>query len=96
MADKQTKTVWSTYDEEGQSHWAPESQTYASGEVLLNHLQAGWQAEKCRVRTFYHGQSRAVKVYYFTLRNGNDFLEMPVLHNPRVIRLIDELGLVLK
>ena len=72
-------------------HWSPNSQTYAPADVLVRHLRTGWTLEPmAAVETFYYAGYRRVDVYFFTLKKDDTTLEMPVLGNPAVRRLIEE------
>ncbi len=78
-------------DETPHRHWSPTSQTYAPADVLMSHLQTGWRLDGLAgVESFWHAGVRRVDVYYFTLVRGDERLEMPVLANPTVFRLIEE------
>lgn len=78
-------------DESDYRHWSRESQTYAPADVLMRYLRSGWELDKlAAVESFWHAGVRRVEVYYFTLLNGEERVEMPVLANPAVFRLIEE------
>lgn len=74
-------------------HWSRESQAYAPVDVLINYIHEGWTLDALGVKTFYFAGYRGVDVYYFTLRRDPQTLEMPVVANPVIRRLIRELGL---
>src|SRR5258707_6138764 len=92
MADRSTGTFTSAKMEtERHRHWSRESQTYAPADVLLHQIRSGWSLEPlAAVETFFYAGYRRVDVYYFTLRRGDETLEMPVLANPAVKRLIEQ------
>ena len=70
-------------------HWSPESEPYASGDVLIQYLRMGWVLDKLvAVETVYHTAHRRSNVYYFTLQLDDQTLEMPVLSNPVVLDLM--------
>ncbi|MEP7287937.1 MAG: hypothetical protein ABI947_19470 [Chloroflexota bacterium] len=72
-------------------HWSPASQAYAPADVLLNYIRQGWQLDnRAAVETFFYAGYRRVDVFYFTLRDGDVMVEMPVLANPAVSRLIEQ------
>jgi len=78
-------------DEDRFRHWSPESQSYAPVDVLENYLRTGWTMDSlAAVETFYYAGYRRVDVFYLTLRRGEACLEMPVLANPKLMRLIEE------
>jgi hypothetical protein len=92
MSDHIKPTSHSTHFEDDRvRHWSPESQPYAPADVLLNYLQSGWLLESlASVETFYYAGYRRVDIVHFTLRSGDSILEMPVLANPAVTRLLEE------
>ncbi len=70
-------------------HWSPESETYASADVLLQYLRRGWVLEKLvAVETVFHAANRHSNVFYFTLTHDDQTIEMPVLANPVVLDLM--------
>ncbi len=72
-------------------HWSPQSQTYAPVDVLQQYLREGWQLDSlAAVETFYYAGYRRADIYYFTLKRADDYVEMPVLANPVVFRIIQE------
>jgi len=78
-------------NEEVSRHWSPGSQTYAPADVLQRYLRRGWKlAELAAVESFYYAGYRRVDVYHFTLLHGEEHIDMPVLGNPVVYRLIEE------
>src|SRR5579859_506437 len=86
-----TATNAQNFDEENYRHWSPSSQTYAPADVLVRYLRTGWSLDPmAAVETFFYAGYRRVDVYYFTLRNADQTLEMPVLGNPAVRRLLEE------
>jgi hypothetical protein len=95
MSDQMKPLSRSThFEEDRERHWSPESQPYAPADVLLNYLHSGWSLETlASVETFYYAGYRRVDIVHFTLRNGDSILEMPVLSNPAVTRLLEERGM---
>ena len=72
-----------------QFHWSQESQTYAAAATLLEYLRQDWQLDPLiAVESFFHHGGRHVDVYYFTLNKNGHQIEMPVLANPAVFRLV--------
>jgi hypothetical protein len=72
-------------------HWSPESQSYASGDILMNFLRSGWVPEHLvAVETFYFSDCRHVNVFRFRLTKGEQTLTIPVVANPIIRRLIKE------
>jgi hypothetical protein len=72
-------------------HWAPDSQAYAPADVLQQYLRSGWELDTlAAVETFYMAGYRRSDIYYFTLKRNTEYIEMPVLANPVVFRIIQE------
>ena len=70
-------------------HWSPRSEDFAGGDCLLTALQRGWEvAYTVEEEKYWHGDVRAVSVYHFTLRRGNQEIVMPVIENPYVTRML--------
>jgi len=81
-------------DEDNRHHWSQQSQTYATAATLLHYLRRNWQLDPlAAVESFYHYGGRHVDVYYFTLTRSNRQVEMPVLANPPIFRLIAQRNL---
>ncbi len=95
MIDQSEKATYTNSDPTVSS-WSPRSQTYAAADMLLSHLRNGWMLHPLvAVESIWHAGVRRVDVYYFTLLHGDEHLEMPVLANPVVFRLIEDHGLSL-
>jgi hypothetical protein len=76
-------------DEDSHRHWCTQSEKFASGEVLLEYLRTGWVPDNLlTVETFYFGGHRHLDVYHFSLRHGEDHIEIPVPANPAVWNVI--------
>ncbi len=92
MEERPARTyVPTNIDEEASRHWSPTSQAYAPADVLQRYLRTGWKLETlAAVETFYYAGYRRVDIYYFTLKRNEETIEMPVLRNPVVTRLIEE------
>ena len=81
-------------DEDNRHHWSQESQTYATAATLLHYLRRQWELDSlAAVESFYHYGGRHVDVYYFTLTRSGRQVEMPVLANPPIFRLITQRNL---
>ena len=75
-------------------HWDPESETYAPAVVLLQYLRLGWQLDRLvGVETYYCSGYLRSDVYYFTLRSDAGSIEIPVLANPVVFKVVDSYDL---
>lgn len=92
MEERSTGTYTpSKTDEEVSRHWSPASQAYAPADILLRYLRTGWKLENmAAVESFYYAGYRRVDVYHFMLKREQETVEMPVLMNPVVTRLIEE------
>jgi len=72
-------------------HWSASCQTYASADVLVEHLADGWDIRSVIVQEVsWRGGGRHITVYHFELTSGNQKLAMPVLDNPIVRRLVGQ------
>lgn len=70
-------------------HWSPRSEAFAGGDALLTALQRGWEvANTVEEEKYWHADVRAVSVYRFTLRRGDQEIIMPVIENPYVTRML--------
>ncbi len=73
-------------------HWSSSSQTYVPADVLLEYLADGWAISSVVGREeCWHGGGRHITVYYFELTRHHQAVVMPVLGNPIVRRLMDQL-----
>jgi hypothetical protein len=79
------------WDEDVHRHWSPDSEPYAPADVLLQYLKNGWNLEKLvAVETVYYAGYRRSDIYYFTLEHDGQSIEMPILANPAVFRVIEQ------
>jgi hypothetical protein len=70
-------------------HWSPESQRYTTADVLLQFLRDAWTLRRnVIVETFGCSSYRRVSVYRFVLQKGSRRIELPIIENPVVHRLI--------
>lgn len=88
------RPIYDRYDpgrEVGRRHWSPASETYTSGDVLLQYLRAGWQLDSSVfVETVHYADSRQSKMFYFTLKQNSKSIKMPILATPTVFRIVNE------
>jgi len=76
-------------------HWCPKSQAFAPAAVLLQHIGAGWKLDEAiNVVRRPLGSHRHVDVYHFELYHRDDHMEMPVIANPVVLKLVNEYHLM--
>lgn len=70
-------------------HWSPTSQAYAPADILESLLSNAWIPSPQVVLTQHALSSwRYTNIYTFTLRRDNSYLEVSVVENPVVLRLI--------
>jgi hypothetical protein len=78
-------------------YWSPLSETYAGGDALVTLLNKGWSIdETVFVEEYWHAGTRLVSIYHIDLLRDGETLHMPVLTNPYVCRLIDDLPVQLR
>ena len=78
-------------DDDFHRHWSPDSETYAPADVLLQYLKKDWKLDKLvAVETVYHAGYRRSDIYYFTLERDGRTVEMPILANPAVFKVIEQ------
>jgi hypothetical protein len=72
-------------------HWNPESERYATVDVLLEHIRIGWQPVDCveMIRCYFGGQ-RHNDLYHFTLYLDQTQIKMPVLANPVILSVVKQ------
>lgn len=70
-------------------HWDPTSEVFASTSHLLSAILRGWVVNTAVIRRAYHfGGGRHTYLYYFELKRRGEYMTMPVVDNPSVMRLI--------
>jgi hypothetical protein len=70
-------------------YWSKNCEQYAGCDSLLTALRQGWQAnEICYSEDHWLAGMRLVVVFHFELRRGSETIQMPVISNPFVRRLI--------
>jgi hypothetical protein len=75
-------------------HWHPQSERFAGGDCLATALMRGWVLKAPVVMEVYWcAGSRQVNVYHCDLVRDDDHMHMPVLGNPYMDRLIQQMGL---
>ena len=88
---RETQTRINYPDDDVHRHWSPDSETYAPADVLLQHLKSGWNLERLvAVETVYYAGYRRSDIYYFTLERDGRTVEMPILANPAVFKVIEQ------
>lgn len=71
-------------------HWHPGSERFAGGDQLLTAVYKGWEISDCVLVTHWYAGMRAVKIYNFSLKRGDQHMMMPVIDNPYIQRIIKE------
>jgi hypothetical protein len=70
-------------------HWSPISEKYAGGDALITLLNEGWLLnEIVFYEEFWHAGSRLVVIYHVTLVRDDEEMQVPVLSNPYVHRMM--------
>lgn len=70
-------------------HWSKHSEEYAGGDALVTMLSNGWELQpEVRIEDQFFAGMRSVSVYHLTLERNGDVINMPVLRNPYVNRII--------
>lgn len=74
---------------ESTRNWSPESEKYAGGDALITALRRRWQVRgPVYQEDHWQAGARLVTVYHFDLHNNDRAMEMPVLSNPYVQRML--------
>lgn len=71
-------------------YWSHTSETFATMSQLYSAVLQGWAVSDlviCR-RIAFAGGRRQSRLYYFELRRNDEYMTMPVLENPAVMRLL--------
>ena len=75
-------------------HWHPKSERFAGGDCLATALMLGWVLKVPIIMDIYWCMgSRQVNVYHCDLVRGEETLHMPVVGNPYMDRLIQQMEL---
>lgn len=75
-------------------HWSQDSERFGGGDALITAMMMGWELEPTIYMEYKHfGGNRRVRVYHCRLTNRSEEMEMPVVHNPYVNRLIRQMQL---
>jgi len=70
-------------------HWDPRSERFAGADALLTAVDEGWEPERTLFyETYWFAGSRCVTVYHIELRREGEVMDMPVISNPYLRRLI--------
>ena len=70
-------------------HWSDTSEPYAGGDALVTFLARGWEIDsEVRVEERHFAGQRSVAVYHLTLERNGETMDMPVLRNPYVNRIL--------
>ncbi|MBK8134755.1 MAG: hypothetical protein KA401_00295 [Anaerolineae bacterium] len=78
-------------------HWSPDTEKFGGGDSLITAIMMGWELKQTIYMEYKHfGGNRRVRVYHCRLTNDNQEIEMPVVHNPYVNRLIRQMQLVIE
>ncbi len=70
-------------------HWCPRSEVYAATSQLLSAINIGWQVNQRVIwQAIAFAGNRQACLYYFELHRDGEFMTMPVLENPALLRLL--------
>ena len=70
-------------------HWSPVSEKYAGGDALITLMSNGWQiGETVFYEEYWHAGSRLVMIYHVKMTNDGTEMQVPVLSNPYVNRMM--------
>lgn len=73
-------------------HWHAESEQYTGGDALFTALQNGWRiSDEVKYEEYWHAGVRSVLVYHFELTRDGEKMDMPVVRNPYVNRIVREM-----
>lgn len=73
-------------------HWSPVSQKYAGGDAVITLLNEGWRVNEVVFHEeYWHAGSRPVTIYHLDMVRGDEQMHVPVLSNPYVRRMIENL-----
>lgn len=71
-------------------HWCPRSQTFATTSHLISAINDGWQVSTLVIRkaiTYGAREARRTNLYYTELRRDGEYITMPIVENPVLVRL---------
>lgn len=70
-------------------HWNDRSEHFAGGDSLLTAIEQGWKvADIAYYEDIWYAGSRQVRLYHLALHRDGEVIEMPVLSNPYIDRLL--------
>lgn len=78
-------------------HWDATSEAFTGGDALFTFLSEGWSLdETVTYEEYWLSGVRPITIYYFTLEKDDQKLNMPVITNPYVRRVVSETGVKLE
>lgn len=78
-------------------HWSPDTEHFAGGDALVTMMMRGWELGPTVYMEYKHfGGNRRVRLYHCILSNRGHEIDMPVVHNPYVNRLIRNMQLMVE
>lgn len=81
------------HSEDSKRHWCPHCEPFMGGETLLIALEERWYPKGVIFRqTFWLMHGRQMNVYHVTLQRDNRLIQLKVIENPFVIRLLKQSG----
>ncbi len=72
-------------------HWCPLSEKYTGVDSLLSALLDGWEINRRVLRHETRISSyRSINIYYFELQRKSQIVTMAVVHNPHIVKVIQQ------
>lgn len=73
-------------------HWNDSSEKYAGGDSLLTALAQGWElGDTVYYEDLWYAGSRQVTIFHVELHHDGETIDMPVLGNPYIRRMLPEM-----
>src|SRR5205823_165691 len=70
-------------------YWDPQSEPYPPAEVLMQYLNSGWKIHNPVYREFHYlAKCHKIDLYHLTLMGQGELIEMIVLPNPIVLKIL--------
>jgi hypothetical protein len=79
-------------DQDAKRHWCAHCEKYCGGDTLLIALEDGWIAKGVIFRqTFWLQHKRQINVFHITLQRSQRLIQLSVIDNPFVNRLLQQM-----
>ena len=81
------------HNEDSQRYWCAHCERFTGGDTLLIALEDNWCLKGVIFRqTFWLMGKREMHLYHIILQRGNRLIQLQVIENPFVLRLLKQLG----